>query len=281
MNPTIRKGSTETAAIKQWQGIVGVTQDGSFGSNTEAATKKWQTEHKLVADGVVGPASWSAALGTSMPKTKQKTPGASADNKAYEIAKRAAPNMPEKHRQYVLTVARGEGFYGNGWGKIDPIAAKYGIRGDEGVGSNNWGAVQGTGSAGSFPHVDYGWKNGVWKDYVANYKRYVTPEEGFLDMARIILNGGKKGAAGSAKIKAAIDKGNLRDAVFTQHENGYFELAPEKYLSAVMKNYDILSVNNDWPRVLSEKGSMIAKVLGWVGLGAALLIGGAYIKSRS
>ena len=82
MNPTIRFGSTETAAIKQWQGILGITQDGSFGPKTEEATKRWQTDHKLVADGVVGPATWAMALGNKMPKPTQKTPGASADNKA-------------------------------------------------------------------------------------------------------------------------------------------------------------------------------------------------------
>lgn len=287
MNPTIKLGgANDVAAVRQWQKVIGVTADGTFGTATQAATKKWQADHKLVADGVVGPASWTAALGTKMPKVTQKTPQASVDQQAYEVAKRAAPNMPEKHRQYTLSVARGEGFYGRGWGSISPEAAKYGLRGDEGLGSNNWGAVQGTGSAGAFKHVDYGWKNvdgqRVWKSYTANYKRYATPEEGYLDMARIILNGGKRGAAGAADIKAALDKGSLKDAVFAQHANGYFELAPEKYLAAVTRNYDILSANTDWSRTLSEKGGMIAKVLGWVGLGAALLIGSAaYIKSRS
>jgi peptidoglycan hydrolase-like protein with peptidoglycan-binding domain len=287
MNPTIKLGAqNDVVAVKQWQKIIGVTPDGSFGTGTLAATKKWQAAHKLVPDGVVGPASWSAALGTSMPKVQTKTPQASIDLQAYEVAKRASPSMPEKHRQYTLSVARGEGFYGRGWGTKNPEAAAYGLQGDEGVGSNNWGAVQGTGSAGSFPHIDYGWKNvngqRVWKSYVANYKRYATPEEGYLDMAKIILNGGKRGAAGAAAIKTALDKGSLRDAVFAQHQNGYFELDPEKYLAAVQRNYGILAANTEWPKVLSEKGGMIARVLGFVGLGAALLIGGAvYIKSRS
>jgi len=287
MNPTLKLGAAnDVVAVKKWQTILGITADGTFGPITQAATKKWQADHKLVADGVVGPASWSMALGTSMPKVVAKTPQAGIDQQAYEVAKRAAPNMPEKHRQYTLSVARGEGFYGRGWGSISPEAAKYGLRGDEGLGSNNWGAVQGSGSAGAFPHVDFGWKNvngqRVWKSYVANYKKYATPEEGYLDMARIILNGGKRGAVGAAAIKAALDKGSLRDAVFAQHANGYFELAPEKYLEAVTRNYGILTANTDWPKTLSEKGGMIAKVLGWVGLGAVALIGGAaFIKSRS
>lgn len=286
MNPTLKLGAAnDVEATKKWQKILGITADGTFGPLTQAATKKWQSDHKLVADGVVGPASWTAALGTSMPKVMQKTPQASVDLAAYEVAKKAAPSMPEKHRQYTLSVARGEGFYGRGWGNKNPEAAAFGLRGDEGLGSNNWGAVQGSGSAGSFPHIDYGWKtvNGqrVWKAYVGNYKKYSTPEEGYLDMAKVILNGGKRGAAGSAAIKAALDKGSLRDAVFAQHANGYFELAPEKYLEAVTRNYGILTANTEWKNLLSEKGGMIARALGWVGLGAALLIGGAvYIKSR-
>lgn len=45
------------AAVKKIQKIVGVTEDGNFGTATEAAVKKWQTAHKLTADGKVGPAT--------------------------------------------------------------------------------------------------------------------------------------------------------------------------------------------------------------------------------
>lgn len=58
--PTIRKGS-KGPAVARWQGILGITADGDFGSNTEAATKKWQSAHGLTADGIVGPKSWSVA----------------------------------------------------------------------------------------------------------------------------------------------------------------------------------------------------------------------------
>lgn len=274
MPQTIKRGSTGDN-VKKWQGIIGVAVDGSFGPNTESATKAWQAKHKLVADGVVGNATWSAALGTSQPSSTAKTSAWPADNKAYEVAKAAAPTMSEKERQYVLTVARGEGFYGNGWGNISPDAGKFGLTGTEGVGSNNWGAVQGTGSAGSFPHVDY---HADGSAYLGTFKRYATPEDGFNDMAHIILNGGKRGSTGAAAIKAAIDKGSLRDAVYAQHDNGYFELAPEKYLSAVMNNYNILTNNNGWSKLLSEKGGFISKVLGWIGLAAGVVIGGYLLR---
>lgn len=274
MPQTIKKGSLGDD-VRKWQGIIGVTVDGNFGSGTESATKTWQTKHKLVSDGVVGPATWNAALGTGTPKSTAKTASWPTDNKAYEIAKRAAPGMPEKERQYVLTVARGEGFYGNGWGNVSPDADKFGLTGTEGVGSNNWGAVQGTGSAGSFPHVDY---HSDGSPYLGTFKRYATPEDGFSDMARIILGGGKRGSAGAAAIKSAIDKGSLREAVFAQHANGYFELAPEKYLAAVINNYNILTNNNGWSKLLSEKGGLLAKILSYVGIASGIIIGGYLLR---
>lgn len=48
-----------------WQRILldpRVTIDGVFGPQTEAATKIWQEAHGLVADGIVGPKTWAAAL---------------------------------------------------------------------------------------------------------------------------------------------------------------------------------------------------------------------------
>jgi peptidoglycan hydrolase-like protein with peptidoglycan-binding domain len=61
---SLRQGS-KGDAVKKWQSILGVKQDGVYGPATAAATKKWQTERAIKADGVVGPATWTAALGTS------------------------------------------------------------------------------------------------------------------------------------------------------------------------------------------------------------------------
>lgn len=258
--PTLRAGvANDPVAVKKWQSIVGVTQDGSFGPMTRQATIDWQRKKGLTADGVVGPVTWATATGAKI-DTTVKTPQAGTDAQAYEIAKRAAPKlgMTEKEIQYVLAVARGEGFYGRGWGnpskKTIEDSAKYGLTGYEGVGSNNWGATQGKGDAGSFMHVDYHADGSL---YANPYRRWSTPELGFLDMAKIILNGGKRGKAGAAEIRAAINSGALRKAVFAQHANGYFELHPEKYLSAVLRNYGILTANLDWPKLLSEKGGTI------------------------
>lgn len=59
---TIKQGSKGSDVIA-WQKIIGVTADGNFGSGTTTATKAFQTKHGLTADGVVGPKTWSAAIG--------------------------------------------------------------------------------------------------------------------------------------------------------------------------------------------------------------------------
>lgn len=61
---SLRQGSKGNA-VKKWQSILGVKEDGVYGPATAAATKKWQAERAIKADGVVGPATWTAALGTS------------------------------------------------------------------------------------------------------------------------------------------------------------------------------------------------------------------------
>ncbi len=253
---TIRLGSTGPD-VKQWQGILKLKADGIFGSATESGTKAFQRSHKLAADGVVGPATWSAA-GIAVTASTGKTTAAPTDLWAYNIAKTAAPDMKEPYRQYALSVARGEGFFGNGWGS-DPAL---------GAGSNNWGAVQGTGDAGAFQHIDH---HADGTQYTTNFKRYSTPQAGFLDMARILLKD---------NVKAALDKGNLHDAVFAQHSNRYFELDPTKYLSAVVKNYTTLTSNVEWKKLLGENGvtSIVGKVVGALGVAVLLFLG--YSKVR-
>lgn len=64
--PTIRRGSTGAAnrsATILLQRLLGVNPDGIFGEKTETALLKAQQKHKLVEDGVCGPASWKAISG--------------------------------------------------------------------------------------------------------------------------------------------------------------------------------------------------------------------------
>lgn len=60
--PTLRRGATGEL-VKQVQAKVGVSADGTFGSNTEAAVRAFQRSHGLVPDGIVGPKTWRALDG--------------------------------------------------------------------------------------------------------------------------------------------------------------------------------------------------------------------------
>lgn len=55
--PTLRRGATGEL-VKEVQEKIGVTQDGDFGSITEAALRAFQRDHNLVPDGIVGPKTW-------------------------------------------------------------------------------------------------------------------------------------------------------------------------------------------------------------------------------
>ncbi len=257
--------------------------DGKWGPKSKAALVTYQKSKGLSADGVPGPITLSSlgisaandvsssTMGSVMPSTT------SADAKAYAVASRAGKEMglTEKEVQYVVSVAKGEGGYGSGWAhpsaKTIELSKQFGLTGYEGADSNNWGALQGSGSAGSFKHVDSGYMvpdaNGkptskhwpgtgpkVWGPYVASYRKYKTPEDGFKDMAKLILNGGKRKEIGAQEIKTAIAKGNLHDAVYAQHANGYFELNPDQYLSAVLSNYNKIMSSIGWPKLLDQYG---------------------------
>lgn len=281
---TIREGSTG-ADVTAWQTLLvaagaKLIPDGAFGPATKQATVDWQRSKGLVADGVVGPVSWSTAEGVPIPVVK--TAMAGADATAYAVAKRSRPNLTERERQYAVTVARGEGGYGLGWAhpSAATIAAsqKVGLTGFEGTGSNNWGADQGTGSAGSFQHVDY---HADGTPYVGKYAKQLTPEEGFGRMADILFKGGKRGAAGTAEMKAAINAGDLEAAVLAQHRNGYFELAPEKYLVAVLRNYGQLSTNIGWSKLFGGSGGGGAAMGAGLAVAGSLVLGGLLWWARS
>ena len=254
----IIKLGSKGATVVEWQKIIGVNPDGDFGPNTEIATKKYQREHKLVPDGVVGPLTWATVKGKKVKELPPKSPASPTDNWAYTVAKNTK-GLTNAERQYVLAVSRGEGFYGKAWNpkphKLLPVPDTQLAKT-----SFNWGAVQGSGSANPpfFRHIDH---HADGSPYVGKYKRYATAEEGFRDMSRIILNGGKRGEKGAEEIRKAINSGNLKDAVYAQHANGYFELNPSKYLDHVLNNYAQLTSNIEWKPLLSESGKGIIPAL--------------------
>jgi peptidoglycan hydrolase-like protein with peptidoglycan-binding domain len=56
--PTLRRGA-RGEPVKLVQKAVSAGDDGIFGAATEAAVRRFQRSHQLVADGIVGPASWA------------------------------------------------------------------------------------------------------------------------------------------------------------------------------------------------------------------------------
>jgi hypothetical protein len=48
--------------VAEIQRVVGVNDDGIFGSGTKAAVQKWQTANGLPADGIVGPNTWGKMM---------------------------------------------------------------------------------------------------------------------------------------------------------------------------------------------------------------------------
>jgi N-acetylmuramoyl-L-alanine amidase CwlA len=61
---TLKKGS-KGDEVKQLQTLLGVAQDGIFGSATESVVKNFQVSHGLAVDGIVGPNTWKALTGNS------------------------------------------------------------------------------------------------------------------------------------------------------------------------------------------------------------------------
>ncbi len=64
--PTLRQGMTGEN-VKLVQQKLGQKMDGVFGPGTKGAVVAFQVQHHLTPDGVVGPATWNALLGTSSP----------------------------------------------------------------------------------------------------------------------------------------------------------------------------------------------------------------------
>lgn len=155
---SLRQGS-KGDAVKKWQSILGVKQDGVYGPATAAATKKWQTEHAIKADGVVGPATWTAALGSSgkakdavtsllVPIVTQPAPATSAVVQNFDLNNAVAPEplptvapqVPTPTQQRPVSISVSPGTQGNPTLRL----------GSTGEAVKRWQAILGIAQTGKF-----------------------------------------------------------------------------------------------------------------------------------
>lgn len=206
-------GSDETAIrlnstgdeVKKWQAIIGVTQDGQFGPNTETATKTWQTNHKLASDGVVGPATWAVALGRKIDVPVNINP-----NDIQVKAKTASSSLglTPNESLFVRAVGTHETSLGQGWGSTPPP--------NGGAGSFNMGAITTGGTQTSpydFAHVDSRNDTGQVITYTTWFKGYPSFEDGIKGLASFLLK---------QNVKDALKKGDFPGAVVAMYTNKYF-----------------------------------------------------------
>jgi uncharacterized protein (TIGR02594 family) len=81
MLATLRRGnrSPEVAQLQRLlnQKLIpspNLTADGAFGPRTEDAVRRFQTQHRLSADGIVGPQTWARLNGATVPTTGTSEP---------------------------------------------------------------------------------------------------------------------------------------------------------------------------------------------------------------
>ncbi|MGJ6981345.1 peptidoglycan-binding protein [Aestuariimicrobium soli] len=128
--PTIKQGHTGTA-VKVIQCQVGATPDGVFGAVTTSKVKTFQSSRGLVADGVVGPKTWTAALskGTT-PVLQQGSSGASVSRLQRSL----------RARGYTIAV---DGSFGTSTrSTVIAYQKRVGLVGDGVVGAKTWSALQ-------------------------------------------------------------------------------------------------------------------------------------------
>jgi peptidoglycan hydrolase-like protein with peptidoglycan-binding domain len=76
-HPTLRRGSSGDAVVELQELLnehgYGLNPDGKFGAKTEEAVKDFQKQNGLVADGIVGDATWSTLIPDPAPEPTEDT----------------------------------------------------------------------------------------------------------------------------------------------------------------------------------------------------------------
>lgn len=209
-------------------------QSAQKGREDKELVKQFQLQEGLKADGLYGPKTAKVLAhyvpAVTSPFYVTRISGENADMEALATINRTqrGQNLSAAEKQYVLTVARHETFYGKGWK-------------GEGVGSFNMGAVQ-TSSKDpntTFLHIDH---HADGKEYTAHFKKYPSADAGLDDLIRILLRD---------NVKAALSVGNGDEAVTSQRANHYFEAPLSLYQKALRRNYESFLKNTNEPRLLT------------------------------
>jgi hypothetical protein len=109
---TLSYGSTGSQ-VKQLQQLLGIHADGIFGSETRAAVMDFQRKHHLAVDGVVGPQTWAALLGSGENRARSAQPKVDTveispeARRMYEMLKRANLDEPAPSSSHHTTHVSG------------------------------------------------------------------------------------------------------------------------------------------------------------------------------
>lgn len=201
---TLKIGSVGPDVLT-WQRFLKLPADGAFGRNTDTATKAYQASKKLLADGIVGPATWQVAF----PRSKTAIPVTLDPNDVHVKAKAATdavPGITKNESMFVRGVGWHETNYGMGWGTTPPP--------DGGAGSFNMGAIT-TNNPGpfDFQHKDSRNDTGEVITYTTWFKGYPSFTAGMQGLAQFLLR---------PNVKAALAKGDFPGAVAAMYANHYF-----------------------------------------------------------
>jgi len=135
--PIVRKGSTGDF-VRIVQRAVGAVDDGIFGGNTYKAVCRYQATHRFVVDGIVGPVTWTAILGSCN----------ADDHGAMVLPGRSKPVLRVGSRGYDVKVVQkivgvaDDGVFGNVTSAaVKAYQLRKGLVADGVVGEKTWAAM--------------------------------------------------------------------------------------------------------------------------------------------
>jgi peptidoglycan hydrolase-like protein with peptidoglycan-binding domain len=103
----------------------GIEVDGLFGRDTESAVKRFQREHGLDDDGIVGPLTWAALLGTTPPDVSTVLPTTFPQNHAALLAQFTLANT--RYKAFIDDAAKQFGFPPSVIGGIGSRESQWGL----------------------------------------------------------------------------------------------------------------------------------------------------------